>query len=263
MKVAAIAGNSVKAKRPHGQAKNRILPSFLIPLIAFLLIIVCSQIVIGRPSGVTIIPIRNETASANQAGMINISGGTITTINLNASTQDVRWKAFIGNVSGRMSLDDAAGATIYSWTLTSISGEVYATRYSGTINWTGVNCSNLTHISNEEVALGHTNRDDNITATFNLKNHTSFYVDVNPILNNTCRSIHTYVNSSAQNQKFDEVILYDGTNLTNGHIIYGTIIEHSIYGYNNRTYDFQMLVPERGEPSWQSATAYYFYVELS
>lgn len=257
---------SAATARPKGLEYIRIPSGFFSTRIIFLSILafaIAATIASALPDGVTIVPIRNDTSSPTAGGMINTTGGSITTVNLNASTQNVRWKAFIGNVSGTLTLDDSAGASIYSWSLASISGEVYATRNPGSVNWTGINCSNLTHLSNEEVALGHTNKDDNITTTFNVKNHSSFFVDVRPITNNTCQSVHTYVNSTAQDQRFEEVALYDGTNLTNGNIIYSTILEQDKYGYNNKTYDFQMIVPERGEPTWQSATAYYFYVELS
>ena len=48
-----------------------------------------------------------------------------------------------------------------------------------------------------------------------------------------------------------------------GNIVYGQNLENQRYGYNYKTYDFQLLVPERGESSWTGATAYYFYVELA
>jgi hypothetical protein len=66
-----------------------------------------------------------------------------------------------------------------------------------------------------------------------------------------------------QNTRFEEMALYDGTNLTNGNVIFSTVLELDKYGYNNQTYDFQMILPERGLDGWSSSTAYYFYMELS
>jgi hypothetical protein len=51
--------------------------------------------------------------------------------------------------------------------------------------------------------------------------------------------------------------LYDSTS-----IIYATILENDLAGYDGQTYDFQMLVPENGSQGFTGATAYYLYVEL-
>jgi hypothetical protein len=217
----------------------------------------------ATPAGVTIIPIRNETGTPRPASFINTTGGTIATVNLNGSTQDVRWKAFVGNVSGTLTLDDAAGSTVYDWAATAPSGEIYATRGSGILNWSGISCANSTHLSREDFSMNHTSKDDNISRTFSTKVHNPFYVGLTQIAQNACYSIHTYVNDSAQSARFEEMVLYDGTTLTNGNVVYSTILETDKSGYNNQTYDFQMILPERGLDGWQSSTPYYFYLELS
>ena len=55
----------------------------------------------------------------------------------------------------------------------------------------------------------------------------------------------------------------DGTNTTNGNVVYVTPIEANIEGFNSNLYDFQMIVPENAGIGFSSSTAYYFYVELS
>ncbi|MFH1182233.1 MAG: hypothetical protein V1702_04700 [Candidatus Woesearchaeota archaeon] len=217
----------------------------------------------ATPAGVTIIPIRNETSTPRAASFVNTTGGTIATVNLNGSTQNVRWKAFVGNVSGALTLDDAYGSTVYDWTASAPSGEIYAARSSATLNWSVIGCANSTHLSMEDFAMNHTNKDDNISRTFSTKVHNQFYVGLVQIAQNACYSIHTYVNDSSQSSRFEEMVLYDGTNLTNGNVVFSTILELDKYGYNNQTYDFQMILPERGIDGWSSSTAYYFYMELS
>jgi hypothetical protein len=217
----------------------------------------------ATPAGVTIIPIRNETSTPRAASFINTTGGTIATVNLNGSTQNVRWKAFVGNVTGALTLDDASGSTVYDWTASAPSGEVYATRSSAILNWSTITCANSTHLSGEDFAMNQTNKDDNISKTFATKLHNQFYVGLVQIAQNACYSVHTYVNDSAQSSRFEEMALYDGTNLTNGNVVFGAILEQDKYGYNNQTYDFQMILPEKGLDGWSSATAYYFYLELS
>src|SRR3989344_5743717 len=139
---------------------------------------------------------------------------------------------------------------------------LYATTASGNINWSGVNCSNSTHLGLEDVAMNQTNFDDNISRTFNSISHSGFFVGTREILQNTCRSIHT-LNSSREQSRFEEVALYDGTNTTNGNIIYSAPLQQDAPSFDNSTYDFQMIVPENGLATWTSSTAYYFYVELT
>ena len=234
-----------------------------IGMLALVFLVASAMIAYATPSGPIVTFISNETKQVAAARIINTSGGTITTMRLNATTQNPRWKAYVGNVTGSLVLDDANDNTVFDWTLTSVSGEIYATRSSASINWTGANCSNSTIISLEDKALNQTSRDDNITKTFSTQSHRGFFVGTREILQNTCFSVHTYVNSTSQQSLFEEVILYDGTNDTNGNIIYATPLEQDAYGFDNITYDFQMIVPEVGLPSWSSSTAYYFYVVLS
>jgi len=235
----------------------------IVLLISFIILLAGIILVYAVPSGPIVTFISNETKQPSAARMINTTGGSITTVVLNATTQNQRWKAYVGNVTGTLTLDDANDNTIFDWTLTNVIGEVYATRFSGNINWSGTNCSNSTHISLEERGLNHTNGDDNITKTFNQQSHKGFFVGTREILANTCFSVRTYVNSTSQSARFEEVVLYDGTNESNGNIIYATPLEQDTYGFDNSTYDFQMIVPENGLATWTSSIAYYFYVELT
>ena len=45
-------------------------------------------------------------------------------------------------------------------------------------------------------------------------------------------------------------------------VVYTSILENSTYGFNNQTYDFQMIVAENALEGNQPNTAYYFFVEL-
>src|SRR3989338_11154564 len=128
----------------------------IVLLISFIILLASIILVYAVPSGPIVTFISNETKQPSAARMINTTGGSITTMMLNATTQNPRWKAYVGNVTGTLKLDDANDNTLFDWSLTNVIGEIYATKFSGTINWTGVNCSNSTHISNEEVSLNHT-----------------------------------------------------------------------------------------------------------
>ena len=233
-------------------------------MLAMMLAIAISPLfAMAAPEGPTVTYINNQTNTPDAATVINTTGGSITTITLNATTQNIRWKAYVGNVTGIMTLEDTTGSAIYNWATTYPNGEVYATRKETTVSWTNIACANLSHIENENRAINHTNLEDNITATFSSVVHDIFYVGTSAITSNSCRSVHTYVNSTAQSSLFEEVLLYDGTDDTNGNIVYASLLENNIYGFNNKTYDFQMIIPENGQLGWSSSTAYYFYVELS
>ena len=244
------------------------------------------------PTGPTVTLFGNSTKGAVSATKINSTingtispGGYVFTSNLNALQQNTRWKAYVGNVTGTLTLDDAQDNTLFQWSLTSVSGEVYATRASSNINWTGINCtwrgelshgvvryneSNRTVEERENLALSHTSKDDNITTTFALANHSSITVGARIIGKNECFALNTYQNGDPQtfedsdNANFTQVILYDGTNTTNGNVLYETKIENDKVGYrSDSTYDFQILLPENGALGFTGSTAYYFYVELT
>jgi hypothetical protein len=227
-------------------------------LILILIFIITIYTVYSAPIGPTISYNSSETRDPDSAALVNTSGGSITTMILNATVQNVRWKAYVGNVTGTLTLDDTNNNTVFSWDMTSLTGEVYATRTSDSITWTNINCSNSTHINNEELALNHTNPDDNISTTFSGKSHDQFYVGSVLIGQNNCSSVNTYVNDSNQSTFFEEVLLYDGANM-----VYTSILEQDKPGFDNSTYDFQMIVPENGLSTWSSSIAYYFYVELT
>lgn len=233
-----------------------------IVLLAFAFIFLVSFTFAAPVPPDSLVQLSNTTKNISGSGYIlNTSGGYITTINLTSSTQNRKWKGFVGYITGKFTLDDASGSTLYDWTLTSTSGEVYATRNSSTISWTAIQCANVTTLNAEDVAMAHTNFQDNITKTFNAPStgtHPEFFVGTVNISVNSCPALHTFVNDTAQSTRFAEVALY-----TPGTVLYSTILESRYSGFDNSTYDFQMIVPENGAQSFAGSTAYYLYVELT
>jgi hypothetical protein len=218
-----------------------------------------SSLVIATPTGPSNINVTsNETKTSTAGQMVNISGGYISKLNITASVQNPHWKAFVGWIDGKFTLDDASGSTLYDWTLSTIGGEVYATRASGVANWGTISCADATEITAEDTSLNHT-AEDNITSTFtSASNSATFVVAGTTITAGACSAINTYVNNVTQATKFEEVILHDTSD-----IIYATILEEDETGYDGSAYDFQMLVPEVALETWTGSTAYYLYVELS
>ena len=259
-------GQYIKEPRKKENKMHKLNPNIsthaklILVLTLFLIVITSSlQAVIALPAAPQVTLVTNTTMSNNPGTLVNTSGGSITTMVLNATSQNLRWKAYVGNVTGKLTLDDSSDYTVFDWTTTEIVGEVYATRSESSINWGNINCSTQSNITTEEIAIDHTsNPNDNISATFAQKNHSDFYVGNVQIETNSCYSIHTYVNDTSQYSSFEEILLHDDSSM-----IYATAIETDALGFNpDFTYDFQMILPESGLSSWTSSTAYYFYVEL-
>ncbi len=243
--------------------ENRALFAFVLVVSLIFSICVSSNIFISAADPVgpsEIISVWNETMNTTAAGFFNISGGYIAALNLSATVQNTHWKAFVGWITAAFTLDDSAGSTIYDWSFAVTSGRVYATRDSSTIEWDLIDCANVaTTLATEDVALFHniSLRQDTINTTFQTGTHDLFYVAGTPFSANECPTLNTFVSDGTQDDDFEEMALYDGTS-----IIYATILEPGLVGYDGNTYDFQMLVPENGSQGFSGSTAYYLYVEL-
>ncbi len=215
----------------------------------------------NQPVGLEGITYNNtENASIRPAISITTAGGTITTMNLNATSQNPHWKGFVGNITGNLALQDSAGYVLYEWTLASVSGEVYVTRNS-TINWTDIDCANASEISTEEGELSHNaSQSDSISSTFGggQGNHPAFTTASTDFSVNQCNyTLNTYVNSTINTSRFYEAILHDGFVS-----VYASIIENRSRGFDDSYYDFQLIVPENGTAAVGSSTTYYFFIEL-
>jgi hypothetical protein len=248
----------------HGTktVKNAILYSLFV-LLAFLILgLVMPEFALAEPTGPSLVYLSNSTKAAVSTSRNQDAKGTITVVNLTSNQQSYKWKAYVGNVTGRLVLDDSTGMSIYDWSLAAITGEVYVTRASS-VTWANVSCVNQTVIDTEEAFFGIQPASvDSINRTFASTLHRSFLIGGRNISNSTCRSTATYVNDTAQSitesSVFQEILLRDGLSSS---MIYTTLIESDQLSYDGtRTYDFQMLVAEN-ESSSVHAT-YYFYVEL-
>jgi hypothetical protein len=216
----------------------------------------------AAPVGPAILYNSTTNATPRPAASIITAGGTFTTMTLNTTGQTYRWKAYVGNVSGKLVLADAANTSIFDWTVTSVTGEVYATRSSSSIDWTTITCAGAALIENEDIYMNMSLvSPDAINSTFNNTIHKGFYVGATRVQNNTCRAIATYVNGVAQapsqSAAFQEVLLADSSS----NLIYTTLVSPYTIGYNNQRYDFQMILAENEYQA--SPTTYYLYVELT
>lgn len=216
----------------------------------------------AAPASPQIVYVTNSTYTATSVNRSMDAKGTITVLTMTLNQQDYKWKAYVGNVSGTLALDDADALSIYDWSLTSINGEVYVSRASS-VSWANVSCVDQAVINTEQTAMGMTsNARDNINSTFNYTTHRSFLIGAKNITSSSCRSIATYVSDGPQvisvNSLFQEILLKDDLS---GSLIYTTLLEQDQVSYDGTSvYDFQLIVAENESAS--SPTNYYFYVEL-
>ncbi|NOZ80373.1 MAG: hypothetical protein GXP63_01760 [DPANN group archaeon] len=226
---------------------------------------------VADPVGPTLNYISHSSGSSATGSLADNSshtGGVIAKMNLDVRQQNPHWKAYVGNISGNLVLEDGFNYSIYEWSLTSLQGEVYATRASS-ITWGSLTCANISQLDIEMAAMNHTpsyTLVDNISATFDddANSHAQFYAGSTNIAANSCDfSTNLYANDTAQSaggSTWEEVVLFQQSNNAT---VYTSIIDENNYGYANGSFfDYEILLPEKGEPTFTGATPYYFYVEL-
>jgi len=236
-------------------ASKRIADIALLALIALAFLSLAYAVEPSAPTSVQ--NISTDGPAQSIGSVLNTSGGTITTVNIESVTQNPRWKGFVGNVSGRFSLQDSDSFTLYDWTLTSTQGEIYATRNETLVDWNNVYCATAQNITNEQDALGFLWNDaDTVNRTFNYTSHRAFYAGDTAISADSCQSTFLYVNSTSQIGNFTEVLLHDQS------IIYTGLIENSAFGFKNGSkYDYQIIVPDNTNTTAPDEI-YYLYIEL-
>lgn len=251
-----------KERKKVGSLIDRKLFSFPIVML-FALILVASLIttfVTAEPEGMSIIS--NSTESRQSASPDNRSdeGGTITTLGVDFLQQNDYWKAYVGNITGTLVLQDAAGYSIYNWELesTDLTGEVYVSRQMEP-SWVSIKCSNETVLASEDTYMGFSSTSAySINRTFNETTHPELVVGSVTIPQNSCRSTSTYVNDSAQVQtsaNFPVVLLASETD-----VIYASPIKKGSDSYHTGTkVDFQVIIPDKAD----ATTTYYFFAEIA
>ncbi|MFC2135544.1 hypothetical protein ACFLTH_13100 [Bacteroidota bacterium] len=232
-------------------------------LAGLLMVIFTLSIVVlvkGDPVGGTILTNTTSTRGSTPDNRSD-DGGTITTITVDATQQNYAWKAYVGNISGTLVLDDSSGRSIYGWSLATLTGEIFATR-SSSPSWSALSCASNAVIASEQTVLTMSTSDiDSINHTFNETTHQTFTIAGNTLSQSTCRVAYPYVNDTFQTPSttnyFQEILIND----TNQNLIYASELEADKPGYIiGSSMDFQMIVPDNDEAGNQ--TTYFFYVEL-
>lgn len=260
---AATATGHAGRSATHSRLRSSLLTALLVVGWLYL----AAQALGATPVGPTITYISNETSTTVGNGTgTTLPGGYIAIANLNANQVADNWKGFAGNITGGLALLDAQGYQLYSWSVGTITGQVYGVR-SNPVSWSNLTCANGTNVISEEAELGFTPATalyDNFTVTyFENYNHSAFTAAGIAFATDQCNySTRLYVNNSAQGAStadFEQILLNDGSSR-----VYTTIIENNKWGYaggpNNGTFDYELLVAHNVTVS--VATTYYLFVEL-
>jgi hypothetical protein len=239
--------------------RNWILELILIAMLALTIITAAESAEVPQPTPPGNITVEsNYTYQPGPVKSLNTSGGSFSIITINSTTQTPRWKAFLGNVTGKIGLWDGSNNSVYDWDLEVTTGEIYTTRNPSTIDWSGIECANISHIYNEEINLSiNTSDEDSINNTFNTASHEAFYTASTYWEANECLGIATNINNARQTANFQEVLLY-----SDNYLIYTGLLEDGEQGYNGKYYDFQVIVPNDAQQGKSINTLYYFYLEL-
>jgi hypothetical protein len=241
-----------------------------------------------QPSGANVTRGESTTAPPDVAGSDNAIAGNITSIDLWAHTTTQSWQGYYGNVTGTVQLADSNKNVMYNWTQASPRGEVYAST-NQTVYWVNIQCFNFsatgtyageagnggttslygTNLTQLHTRFGISNNwssadVDSVNETFYMKGpgtHNLFYTANQQFSEGQCQNTRIYDSTGNGNTqgRFEEVLQYEPVSAS---VVFTSILNRDLLGFDGRTHDFEMLVLEDGHRTDVSTTPYYFFVEL-
>jgi hypothetical protein len=241
----------------------------------------------AAPSGAAVTKGASSTAAAESAGSDNANAGNVTELTITGHTTTQSWQGYFGNVTGVVQLADGSNKVLYNWSVASPRGEVYAST-NQTIYWGNIQCFNFTATGTHanEAALGGTTSNygtnqlqlqaqygisnnvtdydvDAVNETFYLigpGTHQLFYTANKRFSEGQCQNTRVFdATGKGVATNFEEVLQYEPTTTS---VIFTSILNRDVPGFDSRTHDFEMLVLDNGHGTDVSTTTYYFFVEL-
>jgi len=239
--------------------------------------------------------------SAYSVKTVQALAGNLTNFQISTITQTQVWAGFYGNVTGTITLDNAQNWTLFSWVNEEPTGIVYAVNQT-IADWSTAHCLNFTSVNQSGTVDNETleyrydggtrvtnvtggnfttleelearfrivpDQVDGVDETFNYSNsHNGFFVGDTEVLAGDCAAVSTYQHDQPQNDNnFQEILLAVNNSEA---VIFATIVENKNLfnstdrqGWDNQTWDFQMLVLEDGKSGDEAVSPYYIYVELA
>lgn len=253
--------------------------------IAFLIFLVNASLVLAvEPFGATVNPtVPSDRAEADSATSVPAVAGNVTELSISGYSITQSWQGYYGNVTGTIMLADSGDNVMYNWSLASPEGEVYASTNGSGILWNYVQCLNFTsdgtygddtgnagntslhgtNLTILEDMFGIAADDvDGVNETFTLlgSGHNTFYTNNLEFTEGECRNTRVFSNAGqGEDDKFEEVLLYEPQSSS---VIFTSLLNENVFGFDNNPHDFEMLVLENGHLTDTSVTPYYFWVEL-
>ncbi len=241
-------------------------------ILVFLIFILEAAIAVAVPYGprsVTVEQSDRKTEFNDSVATVQAQAGNVTQLRINVTMSTKRWQGYYGNITGLVTLQDASGYRMYEWgndVGVSVVGEVYAANYTVS-DWSKVYCVNLSGPGNstfgpnttilEDMYGANPNDKDGIDETFTT--YMNVTIGSTTLLN--CPATRTYNGSGAENSiHWNETLLWENHSSGLNTVVYTAFVEQNENGFNNKTWDFQMIVGEDGDTS--GTATYYFYVEL-
>ncbi|MEM4625699.1 MAG: hypothetical protein QXJ28_02980 [Candidatus Pacearchaeota archaeon] len=249
----------------------------------FICLLINVALVFAVPRGADVNPITSSTAVGREPQWNDALAGNVTELTIFGYSTTQSWQGYYGNVSGVIELSNNAGKVMYNWSLASPSGEIYAST-NQTLQWVNVQCFNYTatgtydnevgnggkmnlygtNLSQIESLFGISSIDvDGVDETFNLigaSGHRAFISAANEFSQGECWSTRIFDSTGQQSSgNFENVLLYEPVS---GSIVFASLLNKDLEGFDGATHDFEMLVLERGRDGNLDTTRYYFFVEL-
>ena len=227
--------------------------------------------------------------------------GNVTELNIYGYSVTRAWQGYFGNVTGVITLSDSASNVMYNWSVTSPRGQVYASTNGSGITWTQLQCFNYTALgsfASDAAQAGNTSlngmnltqlqamfninssgfngsikssRDeDSVDRTFTYRSdgadsdgrgHRLFYANYLQFDEGECWATRIYGPGGAQTiDIFEQVLMYEPESKS---VVFTSLLNEDVLGFDGRHHDFQMLVLEDGHGTNTATTTYYFYIELA
>jgi hypothetical protein len=234
-------------------------------LLGLLLAALIAGAISAIPEGAQVAIGSQETRATPVPQNVTADAGNVTNVNITSNSQTQAWQGFFGDVNGSLVLEDASGDLFYSWNLTNVSGEVYASR-DNAINFAAIFPNNNCSIDNVLTGFG---RSDSVNNTYSPATNRAVLVGNVQINASSSCATYTYVNDSPQSAFFHNIILTDDPNVNatgqpNATVggntsVYVALIENNIAGFDSATHDYQLLVPVNRTSGF---SIYAFYAEL-
>jgi len=181
-------------------------------------------------------------------------GGNITKLEISGDILTSKWQGYYGNVSGTITLQDSDDNSMIEWAWTAAEGGIVLATTNSSPDWSSAFA--VASGANVNTAWSFTTDDtDSATKTFTDANK-SVKVSGTDVTNTAC----AYTYNSTDIGIWPTVVV-GGLNATGykDDYLFAGIISNDGNSFNDRTIDFQMIVPT---PEDGTGDTYEFYIEL-